>query len=63
MNETLKEIDNIDLLEGDDLEDQEEDSEDDFDFEACDEYRHEREVEADSQRHLDWLYNTRGEIT
>lgn len=60
MNKTLKEIDSIDLLEGDDLEDQEEDSEDDFDFEAWDEYCREREVEADSQRHLDWLYNTKG---
>lgn len=59
MNETLKETDSNDLLEDDDLEDQEEDSEADFDFEAWDECQHEREIEVDSQRHLDWLYNTR----
>lgn len=61
MNETLKETDSSDLLEDDDLENQEEEFEDDFDFEDWDEYCREREVEADSQRHLDWLYNTRGQ--
>lgn len=61
MNETLKEIDSKALFEDDDLENQEEEEfEDDFDFEGWDEYCREREVEADSQRHLDWLYNTRG---
>lgn len=59
MNETLKETDSVDLLEDDDLENQEEDLKDDFDFEAWYEYCREREVEADSQRHLDWLYNTK----
>ena len=61
MNETLKEIDSKALFEDDDLENQEEEEfEDDFDFEGWDEYCREREVEAGSQRHLDWLYNTRG---
>lgn len=60
MNETLKETDSNDLLEDDDLEDQEEDSEDDFDFEAWEDYCHEKEIEQASQNHLNWLYNTRG---
>lgn len=53
-----------DILEDDNSEDleedQEEQEEDHFDFEAWNEYNHEREVEVDSQRYLDWLYNTRG---
>lgn len=60
-NDNTKEVNSNSDFEDDDLEDQEEEEfEDDFDFEGWDEYCREREVEADSQRHLDWLYNTRG---
>lgn len=63
-NDNDKEVNNDSDFEDDDLEDQEEeeedDHEDDFDFEALEEERYERAIEADSQRHLDWLYNTRG---
>lgn len=44
----------------DEKEDEEEkDSEDDFDFESWEDYCHEQEIEADSQRYLNWLYNTK----
>lgn len=64
IDDNTKEVNSDSDFEDDDLEDQEEeeeevDPEDVFDFEAWEEEQYEREIEADSQRHLDWLYNTK----
>lgn len=50
----------LDPPEDTEEEEEEVDPEDAFDFEAWEEEQYERAIEADSQRHLDWLYNTRG---